>query len=144
MTSANREQTLLPPQPVIAPETAFFWEGLRERQLRIQRCADCGTLRHPPGPICLACRSLRWDNVQSCGQGTLVAMTVVHQPQLMGFDYPLKVGIIALQEGTRIVVPLRGSSDALFIGASMQVQFQDCDDGLRMPYFIASSTSNSN
>ena len=33
----------------------------RQGELRIQRCADCGELRHPPGPMCPACRSTNRD-----------------------------------------------------------------------------------
>src|SRR5437763_6269751 len=40
--------------PVIRPQvnrdTAYFWDGTRAGELRIQRCGGCGLLRHPPGP----------------------------------------------------------------------------------------------
>src|ERR1022692_4075708 len=39
-------------RPAISPDTAFFWDGAALGELRIQRCGDCGALRHPPGPLC--------------------------------------------------------------------------------------------
>ena len=39
-----------PLRPAVNADTAFFWEGAAQGELRIQKCADCGELRHPPGP----------------------------------------------------------------------------------------------
>jgi uncharacterized OB-fold protein len=41
--------------PQVTPDTAFFWDGTAAGELRIQRCAQCGAVRHPPGPMCPAC-----------------------------------------------------------------------------------------
>ena len=38
--------------PTMNRDTAFFWDGLREHKLLFQRCKDCNTVRHPPGPMC--------------------------------------------------------------------------------------------
>ncbi|MCU1397225.1 MAG: hypothetical protein JWN62_334, partial [Acidimicrobiales bacterium] len=50
----------LRPRPATTHDIAFFFDGLNEGKLLIQQCADCGTLRHPPGPMCRNCHSLRW------------------------------------------------------------------------------------
>jgi len=39
--------------PTISPDTEFFWNGLREHKLLIQRCKGCGAVRNPP----YACRA---------------------------------------------------------------------------------------
>ena len=49
--------------PTISPDTEFFWNGLREHKLLIQRCKGCGTVRNPPQPMCPKCRSLDWDAI---------------------------------------------------------------------------------
>ncbi|HEX9527659.1 MAG TPA: MaoC family dehydratase N-terminal domain-containing protein, partial [Streptosporangiaceae bacterium] len=46
-------------RPVVSPDTRFFWDGMLARELRIQRCCECGTLRHPPGPMCPECGGFR-------------------------------------------------------------------------------------
>jgi uncharacterized protein len=45
----GREAPDLPPPPI---DSAFFWEGVEQDELRIQRCSSCGKLRHPPRPMC--------------------------------------------------------------------------------------------
>jgi len=47
--------------PAISPDTEFFWNGLRQHKLLIQRCSGCGALRNPPRPMCPKCRSLAWE-----------------------------------------------------------------------------------
>src|SRR5207248_7558689 len=42
-------------RPVISRDTEFFWAGTARHELRIERCEECGALRHPPGPMCPAC-----------------------------------------------------------------------------------------
>ncbi len=34
------------PRPAVTHDNAFFWEGVERGELRIQRCASCGRLRH--------------------------------------------------------------------------------------------------
>ncbi len=47
--------------PSMTADTQFFWDGVRDHRLLIQRCASCGALRHPPRPMCPQCHSLEWD-----------------------------------------------------------------------------------
>jgi len=142
--SAGHDATATPPQPVPAPETAFFWDGLRAGQLRVQRCAACGVLRHPPGPACMACHSLEWDSIVASGRGTLLAWTVVHQPRLPGFTYPLAVGVVELEEGTRIAAPLDGMAQGPRVGMKVQALLRDCTDAIRMPVFVGDTQDEQN
>ena len=125
-----------PPQPSLSQDTAFFWEGLKAGKLLIQRCASCHSLRHPPGPACTRCHSLEWDTVESGGRGELYSFVVVHQPQHPGFDYPHPVGLIELEEGTRLVAPLTGVElDQLEIGMAMEVVIDLVEGEHRLPSF---------
>ena len=45
------------PLPQLTPVNAWFWQSGEDGKLRIQGCADCGALVHPPTPICPVCRS---------------------------------------------------------------------------------------
>jgi len=40
------------PAPAITEDTRPFWDACRRRELVVQRCADCGSFRHPPAPVC--------------------------------------------------------------------------------------------
>ena len=65
--------------PAISPDTEFFWDGLREHKLLIQRCAGCGQLRHPPRPMCPNCRSLDWNTIESSGRGAIYIIGIILQ-----------------------------------------------------------------
>lgn len=90
----------LPPAP---QDSAFFWDGLEEGELRIQRCGGCGALRHPPRPMCPQCNSLAWDHVVASGRGEVYSFVVHHHPPVPGREMPFVVALVELEEGTRIV-----------------------------------------
>ena len=123
------------PLPSITQDNAFFWEGLKAGELRIQRCTSCGTLRHTPLPGCGACKSLEWDWIVSAGAGEIYSHVTVHYPQVPAFDYPLPIGLIALDEGTRIVANLDMDPDDVKIGMRVQARIVAFDDELSLPVF---------
>ncbi len=125
------------PRPAITQDNAFWFEGARAHKLLIQHCTSCGTLRHPPLPACAVCGSLEWDTVESSGRGTLYSFVVVHYPQVAAFEYPLPIGLIELEEGTRVVANLDGVAlDAIDIGMPVQATFVDYDEELSLPVFV--------
>ena len=89
--------------PSISPDTEFFWSGLKEHKLLIQRCTDCKTLRVPPRPMCGNCQSLNWDSVESTGRGTVYSFVMPQYPPLPFLQYPYVVVLVELEEGVRIV-----------------------------------------
>ncbi len=93
--------------PSISPDTEFFWAGLKDSELRIQRCTDCKTLRVPPRPMCGKCQSLNWGYVVSTGRGTVYSFVMPQYPPLPFLQYPYVVALIELDEGVRIVQPVR-------------------------------------
>jgi uncharacterized protein len=125
------------PRPALTQDNAFWFEGARAHKLLIQHCTSCGTLRHPPLPACGVCGSLEWDTVESSGRGTLYSFVVVHYPQVPSFEYPLPIGLIELEEGTRVVANLDGMAhDAIAIGMALQAEFIDDDEELSLPVFV--------
>jgi uncharacterized protein len=131
----------LRPRPARTQDNSFWFEGAQQHRLLIQRCASCGTLRHPPLPACGVCRSFEWDTVESSGRGTLYSFVVVHYPQVPAFEYPLAIGLIQLEEGTRVVADLEGVEPSdVRIGMALRAQFVDCDDELSLPVFVPDGT----
>ena len=45
------------PLPLITLDNEFFWTSGADGKLRLQECADCTALIHPPAPVCRYCRS---------------------------------------------------------------------------------------
>lgn len=124
------------PQPGISDDTRFFWEGARQGKLLIQRCTGCRTLRHPPGPVCPSCHSFDWDALEASGRGTVYSFVVMHYPEVPPFDHPNPIGLIELEEGTRLIAQLIGiEPGAIKIGQKVQVEFHTFDDDLALPQF---------
>lgn len=123
-----------PLQPAKGLDTLFFWEGADEGELRIQRCADCGTLRHPPGPMCPACHSVNRDYVVASGRGEVHSYVVHHHPPVPGRTTPFVVAVVELPEGVRVVGNVIGCSPGeVRIGMPVELTFQKMDDELTLP-----------
>ena len=124
------------PRPALTQDNRFFFDGAKEHKLLIQRCAACGTLRHPPRPACGTCRSFEWDTLTASGRGTVYSFVVNHYPQVPAFDYPLVVALIELAEGTRLVANVADiSPETIAIGMPVEATFVAFDDDLTLPVF---------
>jgi uncharacterized OB-fold protein/acyl dehydratase len=124
------------PRPGLTQDNAFWFEGARQHRLLIQRCTRCGTLRHPPRPMCAECRSYEWDVVDASGRGSVYSFVVNHYPQVPAFDYPLAVGLIELDEGTRLVANVIGVDPGdIRVGMPVEVEWVDHDPDLSLPAF---------
>lgn len=125
------------PAPGISDDTRFFWEGAKQGKLMIQRCKACGDLHHPPGPVCPQCQSFEWDAIESSGKGTVYSFVVMHYPEVPPFEYPNPIGLIELEEGTRLIAQLVGVKPGeVQIGQKVQVEFNAFNDGeLILPQF---------
>ena len=118
----------------MSPDTAFFWEGVAAHRLLIQRCLQCGELRHPPRPMCPRCNALDWDSVESTGRGTVYSFVLPRHPRYPGFDDPHIVVLVELDEGVRLVSNLCGiDPDDVAIGMPIEVFYDTFDDGLVLP-----------
>jgi uncharacterized OB-fold protein/acyl dehydratase len=128
------------PRPPIGHDNAWWWEAITRGELLIQRCTDCGRLRHPPRPMCGQCQSTRWDSVPASGKGTVYSYVVVHHPQFPGFEYPSVAAVIELAEGTRLVSNVVGVDPAaVHIGMSVQASIEAVDETLKLPLFRLAS-----
>jgi uncharacterized OB-fold protein/acyl dehydratase len=126
----------LRPRPAITHDNAFFFEGTASGALLIQRCSACNRLRHPPRPACASCGSFEWETVTASGWGTVYSFVVVHHPQVPGFDYPLLIAVVELEEGTRLVADLIGVDPAeVRVGMSVFAEMVAVDDELTLPMF---------
>jgi uncharacterized OB-fold protein len=122
--------------PPLGHDNAWWWEQVANDKLVIQRCESCQTLRHPPRPMCDQCRSMKWDYVQSSGRGTVASYTVLHHPQFPGYQYPLAIVLVDLEEGTRITAELVNyQRDQLDFGIAVEALITEDSDGFRIPVF---------
>jgi uncharacterized OB-fold protein len=128
--------------PSMTADSQFFWDGVREHRLLIQRCTSCGVLRHPPRPMCPQCQSLEWDAIESSGRGTVFSFVIPHHPPLPWFPEPFVVALIDLEEGTRIVSNVVGIAPAaVTIGLPVVVRFEAFDGDVVLPLFAPEGAS---
>lgn len=126
-----------PRRPHQTPDTAFFWEGAREHRFLIQRCEECGTLRHPPRPMCARCSALGWDTLEASGDGKVHSFGIVHHPQVEGFPHPFVVALVALPEGIRFLSNVVDvAPESVEIGMDVRVKYVDVADDLTLPLFV--------
>jgi uncharacterized OB-fold protein len=121
-------------RPMVSPDTAFFWAGTSAGELRIQSCVDCGVVRHPPGPMCMACGSANSKYVAAAGTGEVFSYIVHHHPPVPGKRLPMVLALVELPEGVRVLGELVGvSPGAVSVGMPVEVAFIDVDDELTLP-----------
>jgi uncharacterized OB-fold protein/acyl dehydratase len=123
-----------PMRPMISPDTAFFWAGTAAGELRIQSCADCGTRRHPPGPMCMACGSPNAKYVVAAGTGEVFSYIVHHHPPVPAKRLPMVLALVELPEGVRVLGELVGTGPAaVSVGMPVEAEFLRVDDELTLP-----------
>lgn len=116
-----------------------FWDGCRSRELRFQRCADCGLANFPPTEHCRQCLSAEVTWEQSRGAGEIYSWTVVHRPVTAEFQPPYAPAIVTLDEGYQMLTNIVGiEPDELAVGLRVQVQFHSLEGDLTLPYFTRS------
>lgn len=121
-------------RPMVNRDSAYFWEGTSQGELRIQKCNACGALRHPPGPACPDCGALDRGHVVASGRGTVYSYIVHRHPPVPGKELPIVIALIDLDEGVRMVGEVSDvADDEIEIGMALQVDFNKVDDDLTMP-----------
>lgn len=92
------------PLPRITADNVAFFDGLKARELRLQRCKDCERFHYPPGPVCPYCFSeaVEWTTIS--GRGTVSSWVVVHKAWFPAFEaeIPYNVVQVELEEGPRL------------------------------------------
>jgi uncharacterized protein len=106
-------------RPSVSRDTAFFWEGVKAHELRIQRRPD-GSLHHPPVPSIWQDKAEPIDYVVASGKGTVFSFVVHHAPKVPGRTLPFVIALVELDEGVRMLGELR-NVDAAQVRIGMPV-----------------------
>ncbi len=123
------------PQPT--PETAFFWEGTRNGELRLQRCDACAHTYFPPRPFCPACASRSVTAFRASGRAKLYSYVISHRPA-PGFKPPYSIAVVQLEEGPRMmtnIVECPQTPEALQLDMDVEPVFEKIDDEITLPLF---------
>ena len=107
------------------PDTKPFWEGTRERELRYQRCDDCGTVVFHPRRHCTGCLGSNLSWLTASGKGKVYSYSVVRQSYHPYFRHhiPYVVAWIDLDEGPRLLSNI-GGVDPDDVACDMRVEVE--------------------
>ncbi len=120
-------------RPASSRDTAFFWEGVKAHELRIQKLAD-GSLQHPPVPALWQDPAQPVDYAVSSGRGTVFSFVVHHAPKVPGRTLPFVIALVELEEGVRMLGELRGADPAAVeIGMPVRATYIDFPAGSSGP-----------
>lgn len=124
------------PAPTIHPDNQGFWEGVKNRELRFQRCKACSKWLHPPRPMCPKCRSLETEWVPVQGKGAVYSWVTYQEAPHPGFKTPYSVVLVELEEGVRLVSNLKDvKPEEITIGMPVEVVFDNVTEEVILPKF---------
>jgi uncharacterized protein len=122
--------------PVPTPETQPYWTGAAAGELRLQRCADCGTAFFYPRSSCPQCASTAVEWFTASGRATLYSYTITHRPA-PGFEAPYAIAVVQLAEGPRMmtnIVGIDNTPDNLVLDMDLEVTFEQRGE-IALPQF---------
>ena len=124
--------------PPINGETAPYWEGCRNGELRLQRCDGCANVQFYPRLLCSRCgeRDLSW--ISASGSGRVRSFTIVRRAVSAAYepDVPYVVALIELAEGPTMMSNVVGCDpETVEIGMPVRVTFERWTDEITMPLF---------
>jgi len=131
------------PRPRYNADQAWHWEGMRDRELRIQRFPS-GRLVHPPRvadpetgePVPMGDQGPEYDWVVASGAASLHSWTVTRHPPHPAFPDPNVVGLVDLAEGVRLVSNVVGvPPERLRVGMPLRLDWHDAHDDVTLHRF---------
>lgn len=86
------------PLPTINEMNAYFWCGGKDGQLHIMHCDGCDKFFHPYQSRCNVCGGTDVAPAAVSGRGTVIAVTVNHQPWFPHVPVPYVIALVELDE----------------------------------------------
>ena len=126
------------PLPELQGFAKDFYGWCKKRELRFQRCSDCGAWRHVPREMCAECGSWRWEWSRSSGRGSVFTWTVVVRAMHPAFEakVPFAPAVIEMEEGVRLLsLVVDCPPEELEIGMPVEVVFDDITAEIALPKF---------
>jgi hypothetical protein len=122
--------------PNVSREMKPFFDAARNHQLMIQKCDQCGTLRFPAAPLCLACDSDQASWAPVSGRGQVFSFTIMHRAYHPAFKAPYTLAVIELKEGVKMTSNLTGIEPSkVKCGMPVEVVFDQLNDEVTLPRF---------
>ena len=140
MTSQSAKIRVI--KPSATRDFEFFYEGLNEHRLLVQKCKSCSKRRHPASPMCPHCNSLDWQAEALGPTGSVYSYIVHHQPPYPDYPSPHAVALVEMAPDIRILGPLVGCAPGdISIGMQVRVEFEEAGDGFSLHRFHPTGTA---
>jgi uncharacterized protein len=126
------------PVPVPTKETQPYWDGCKQHELRVQKCAACGHHQFYPRLYCTTCMSDRVEWVKTSGRAKILSYTIIYRPVTQAFagNVPYVVALVTLDEGPQMMTNIVGCEpEKVHIGMPVQVTFDDWTEEISVPKF---------
>ncbi len=126
------------PLPAITTLNGPYWDGLRQRELKMPQCNDCGKLWYPPAPFCPECWSRNFTWRQLSGRGKVNSWVIFHQAYFSSYkdDVPYNVAEVELEEGPRLLTNLVGvDNNDISIGMPVEIVYDDVTGDVTLAKF---------
>ena len=131
-THLTDEGTYLPAEIAVSfPDrfSAEYWSRTERGELAFQRCAQCKTFRHPPGPLCGSCGSYEQEWFPVAGTGTVYSYTIVTHAVHPALEdsVPFNVALVEFPDapGVRLVTNVVGiAPEDVRTGMSVEVVYE--------------------
>ena len=131
MEETGLSTPLARPLPKINEMNRHFWCGGADGRLHIQRCQSCGRYHHPYVSVCPGCRSRDVKPEAVSGLGTVLSVTINHQPWFPHVPAPYALILVELDEQSdiRLMSNLANAPlEAAKPGLRVKVGFQQYDE----------------
>lgn len=113
-------------QPILGFYDRPMWAAMQEGSFTVQRCAQCGTSRYPPGPSCPSCLSLDYEWTPVKGGGEILSWVIFHRQYFDDHPAPYNAVAVRLDEGPIVVTNLIGDEpSASWIGRRVRFEVLD-------------------
>ena len=134
------ESKVAMPRPEPDELTRFFWDGVNQHKLLIQRCQDCGVYVHWPKPICTKCLSANLAPSEVSGRGVLYSYGVAMQAFHPGFadKLPYIIAVVELEEQKDLKLVtniIECPEEEVSVGMPVEVVYREVEEGLTLPLF---------
>ena len=134
----SAEDAARKPLPAPDADTATFWRGLRDGELLLQHCNDCGHVQYYQQAICRACGSEQLEHRPASGRGKVHSFSVVHRAPGPAFksDVPYAVILVELAEGPRMISTFTGGApDEVTFDMDVVLVLDRVNEDITLPRF---------
>ena len=115
-----------------------YWEAIKQRKLKFQRCTECQTFSHPPRVLCPDCKGESWEWVESSGKARVYSWTVLRQQVHPAYRVPFEVALVEMEdeEGVRMITNLVDTDpDEVEFDMPVELSFEQVTEEWALPMF---------